>query len=417
MHKNSKIVLLTIIMVFVLVFCFGFYIKKNKYDSLANLSENSFDCSQSEYKNGLLISNNQFIYVANNGCIQYTNIKSGMATPLCRVSGCAHNTDDCEAIFGFDFSAKIVTVKSEKLLVIGNTYKGIRVYCSNIDGTDHELLLEHDFSDDKYNEIGDVDFYVGDSYILVAVSMWNTVDQKVLDDGSVSDAQSIVKIYKYDIEKNDIEKIYETQNPLYQSYAEFRYVDDNVVYYDYTGSNHPYEEIYNFETGELKDPNVPDDGPMEVHSLNLETGEEDIVRDQVFGDYIGKKGDNYFYYEYGKEGLLTGNLIIRNKKECDFKKMYIDIIKGKNRDDCQVNLLESGFVVNIQEVDDESGKMILYDNQGNIVNQINDCVWFINGEYGDYYLFGDSNISQYSSAFIKKSDIESMKVIELEAGL
>lgn len=418
MHKKRNCLIFFIVMLCLLGGIASYFVKQSRYTGEeTDITYENFDGDAARWNQGILIGNQQMIFEGRvpQG-LHYHNLNTADTVSLCTIPDCEHNTDECQAQFAPDCSIMVLYCYDGKLYAGGDTTMGeLRFYCSEMDGTNHEKIASLRIADDRYEEIHFEDFYVYDSCVYIAVSMADTDEMKVLPSGYMSDVPLNIQIYCFDMKEKEFTKLYQAPKDYYQACATIRYIYDGVLYYDFSAQTLPYEELYD-ETGELKDENIPDDGPSEVHALQLDTGEDTVVPEYRYEDYIGCEGDEYYFIDINEDMVLSGDIFRKNLQTGESKTIHIPDLEGKDDAVNEVKWLNHQFVVNECNWDEETGNIYFFDTEGQQTGKIEDTVYYIIGEDQDIYLLSDVHISTNAMAYIYKEDIDDWdkKIVLLE---
>lgn len=414
-NKKQGIIVIGLLLALGFLMLLSYLLKRNDYEAIdenvvEDLSWESFGKDKSVWKNHVLLGDRKVIFEADYQyqCLCYHNMDTGVTVPLCTVPDCEHNNSDiCMAGFTFGIESECIVPYEGKIYgFCCNTLTNISVYRMNPDATGHEFVTRTGTAEGQYSSIEDIQYYVDGSSVYITVTVGNEDGVKMLESGYMSDHPCKIQIYRFDFKTKKIEKLYTSEQEYYQAFAEIRYIYDGVIYYDFSAMVRPLEEIYDLNTDELLDPDKPDEGPKEVHAFRIDTGEDKVVEEYGYMDYIGHKGDVYYFCDCDEMLMMSGDIRAENLKTGEKKTLHISELENKNRTQYYIRRLEGSFVVDVQG--ESAGRMIFYNEEGVKTQEIDNCEFFIIGEHQDMYLLSGGNMGVAMYAYIPKKEIQNV---------
>lgn len=378
--------------------------KSNDYQVVENetLSYENFEENQ-VWKNHALLANNQVLYV--DDYLKYINLKTGLSVPLCTATNCEHNTEDCMARIAFDFSEQFLYCFGQKLYIGGMKQNAICFYCTDMDGSNHEKVAQYQVN----GEVKNCSFYVYDSSVYIALGIADNSEVEMLENGYMSDAPVTIQLLSFDFSTQEFREIYQFPEVCYQANVELRYIIDGKLYYDFTGDELPFEKMYSFETWELVSPEYEKYVMKEVGAIYLEKGEREVVTEYQVGDYIGYKDNHYYFLDFNEDYILSGDIRVVDFDKEVTKTVNINKIENRALGSCGIHVLTEGFVVSIQDIEDDPGTMYFYNENAKQTQVIEDCSLYVIGEYQNRYLLGVTALSESMVAYVAKEDVEKMR--------
>ena len=334
----------------------------------------------------------------------YKETKTGKGRKMCTKSGCIHNTPECMAWFDFGVSIEEIYVYHEKLYLIGISQTSIVLFRCDMDGTNHERICEISGLKDNYSSISANSFLKTDTGVYVSVTANDASNTEVLENGVMSDAPGIARLFYIDFESEKASAIHDFEE-CYQCFLYFQNVSEDEIFFEFQGNTAPYEELYDLETGELKKEDTTDISYVGVYNISKDTVRK--FEDRKIGDYIGYDGTNTYVAEMDDKINLTGKVISINYKTNERKEIIVDELKeNKTGYSTKITLLEDGFALNTQKDDNIPGEIILFDKEWNPVQKVKNSKWYIVGEYNDIYTLRGNTASDYMGAYVYKEDIK-----------
>ncbi len=392
-----------------------FFAKKGKYKTIeeANLM-NEFG-NDSVFENGVLKGNNQIIF--GNSFLCYKNFDDDTGLLLCSKPGCKHNNEDCMAILD-SMTNDVVLCRDKKLYIIGKTLSEFKLYCCNFDGSEHSCLDSVSIYDNQYGEYSFGDYYIFGDKVYISISIGDTSELKLLDNGTMSDMLMKVKLFVCDLDKKTIEELYTFDSEYYNCAVFLEFIYENELYFRYQGDELPYEQMYDLETGkELLDTSEYD--VSYVGKLDLQDFSIEKIDNRVYGDFIGCNDGIAYWCTSDENYNLNGHINGINLNNGDSVDISIPDLNGKNSAYYTFNCLSDSFSINILEnYESNYGSTVLYSFNGEKLAEVDNTEYYVIGECGDYYLLSSSSSSDYVCGYISKKDImklnKKMKCIDDE---
>lgn len=398
MRKKGTIAVIAIICIGIVVF--SYVIKMNKYDnSIADLSYDTFTEHVSYIEKGM-ISGDQAILI--NGMIYYTDLQSGTSIPLCTKSDCNHNnTEECMACFSSDCDLKSLYCYDGKMYVIGYTQKKIRVYRSNLDGSEHELITEYELAQDQihwFYSFADTE----NDILYMAVSIADNSSLELDENGNVPDVPLTLYFLSYDYNTQKIQELAVFPQQGYQLYAEFRELRDNKLYYDVGWLDVP-------RNSELTEEDYAEHEITEAGYINLADCELVKAPEYHYGDFIGETEYGRYYVEYSDRLTYSGDIRIEQENK-ENEILHMEDLEHADYAEKEVIVLNDEIILKCNSVnEDECGKTYFYDLSGNLIQEVENNQYWILGEYENYYILGSAIYNNwFPQAVVRKDKIENI---------
>lgn len=349
---------------------------------IATFSYDNFEGTQ-EWRNGALLGDGQILSFGGPMPLYYTNLDTGTSIPFCAKSDCTHNNAEiCPAIYSAHYGCDFVYCYNEKIYIASTIGNSIRIYRSDIDGTNHESVAY----DVVEGNVSLSEYYVYDDCLYIALEIEDT-NKEVLTDNEDEGYMTYnnPSIYRFDFATDKLKCVYSDEKGGYGSSVEILYGFDDVIY---------------FTDGK-------EDG--KVSALDITNGKVTDVEGYDSGYYLGCHGTVHYYAEWDAEGFTTGNIHVEDlEKE---KESTIQLTTLPKDEDwyCEIHLLEDGFVINEASIDtgeNATGTMTFYDFAGRKTDVVEDCSMYVVGEHQGFYLLSDYPFAYSAEAYATKEDVK-----------
>lgn len=397
--RINKIKILSIIICCVLAASYILYVyimgqKVTEIETIDTFGENAV------WKYDVLLDGDQVL--SSNGMLYYTNMSKKITVPLCTRAGCDHNTEECTAFYmcNNDFMYPY----QGKMYLGCTAHKDLEFFCTNLDGSEREKIATYSLGD----VISYTEYMLVESRLYIAVAVEDTSQMKITEEGRCSDVPIHWELLCFDLEVGKYEKIATLGEKYYQHNLYFRNLEDNRLYYEFEGQKIPLEEMYDQESGELKDPQYRDLEIEGVASIDLSTGKIQIEDQYVTRDYIGSEDGISYFLEYQKDHILSGDIRLE-RNGIEQGKIHIKDLEQKEGVLC---LLQDHFVFNEEGEGEREGRISFFDRSGNLEFEIENVDNYVIGEWGPYYVLcsyvippGDCHMGSY----INKKDIKQLQ--------
>ncbi len=329
-----------------------------------------------EWKYGVLLGDNQILSF--DTPLYCTDLTTGGSRPLCSVEDCVHNNLDCQAIFDAHYGCDFVYCYNEKIYAASVVGNSIRIKCADANESTHETVA-YDVLEGDINLSG---YYVYEDKLYIGASVENADKEHLInDDGSYMVYQH-PSIYCFDFVTGELELVYRDEKGDYGVTLEILYAHEDVLYFD---------------SGE------PDGKLITLDVVNETVSEVEGYDD---GDYLGCHGDVDYYAICDENGYQTGDVLVVNRTDNGENKIHLGNLPKDELIHCDIHLLENGFVVNEQSIEEETGTMTFYDMDGKQTDVVEDCSFYVIGEHQGFYLLGEYTYDGIAFAYAKKKDVK-----------
>lgn len=349
---------------------------------IATFSYENFEGKQ-EWKNWALLGDGQILSFGGPFPLYYTNLETGTSIPFCANPDCTHNNAEiCPAIYSAHYGCDFVYCYDKKIYAASALGNSIRIYRSNLDGTNHESVA--------YDVVeGDVslsEYYVYDDCLYMAIAMEDTSKEVLTDDEDEGYmTYNNPCIYRFDFTTGKLDCVYFDEKGDYGIDVGILYGFRDVIYFTDREEN------------------------GKVCALDIATGTVTEVEGYDSGYYLGCHGDVHYYAEWDAEGFTTGNIHVEDLGEEGESTIHLTTLPKDEEWHCSIRLLEDGFVINEAPVDDSgnaTGTMTFYDMTGKKTDVVEDCSMYVVGEHQGFYLLSDYPFAYSAEAYATKEDVK-----------
>lgn len=331
--------------------------------------------NKQEWKYGVLFGDNQILSFETP--LYCTDLTTEQSRPLCSVEDCTHNNSDCQAIFDEHYSYDFVYCYNEKIYAASVLSNCIRIKCAGANESAHKTVAY----DVLEGDISLCNYYVYEDKLYIGVSVENPdVAPLTEDDGSYMLYQH-PSVYCFDFTTGTLDCVYRDEKGDYGIELQILYAHKDVLYFD--------------------------SGESDGKRLTLNTVNKTISEVEGYdaGYYLGCVGDMDYYAVSDKNGYQTGDVLMLNREDNRESKIQLASLPKDESLHCDIHLLEDGFVINEQSIEEETGTMTFYDMAGKQTDEVEDCSSYVIGEHQGFYLLGENTYSGVAFAYEKKEDV------------
>ena len=349
--------------------------QEEREDVVATFHYDNF-ASKQKWKYGVLLGDGQILSF--DTPLYCTDMAAGVSSPLCEVEGCTHNTSDCQAIFDEHYGCDFVYCYNEKLYAASVLSNCIRITCASANESTHEVIA-YDVLEGDIHLSG---YYVYEDKLYIGASVEDANIEPLQEGDGSYKIYMYSSIYRFDFATGELDLVYCDEKGDYGTMLEILYANENLLYFDYGESN--------------------------GMRMALDVAKEMVTEVEGYDDgyYLGCQKEMDYYAVSDENGYQTGEVIAFDKEGNRKSQIQLKSLPKDESVHCDIHLLENGFVVNEQSVEEETGTMTFYDRNGKKIDVVEDCSYYVIGEHQGFYLLGENTYSGVAFAYAKMEEVK-----------